>query len=162
MIEFLASSDLPRTAALIATAAWLTIGVTNNMRDGETNVLLLGTMMRMDLLKDEAVLGQGLIDRATTGDGRARAALRWVVRSQVLIAGLLWIAALLSLGDWIGIVEPILAVAAINVGVGAFFALWTTFLCGGLWYGYWIKTSHVQQVHFTLFIISLLLWQLAT
>ena len=80
MIEFLASSDLPRTAALIATAAWLTIGVTNNMRDGETNVLLLGTMMRMDLLKDEAVLGQGLIDRATTGDGRARAALRWVVR----------------------------------------------------------------------------------
>ena len=161
MIELLASPDLPRTAALVAIAAWLSIVVTNNRKDGETNVLLLGTMMRMDLLADEKVLGQGLILRRATGDALARRALKWVIRSQVLIVVLLWAAAGFSTANWLGLAEETHAVAAINVAIGAFFALWSVFMCGGLYFGYWIKTPHVQQVHMTLFIVGLLLWQLA-
>lgn len=161
MLDLLAAPGLPRSAALIAIAAWLSIAVTNNRRDKSTNVLLLGTMFRMDLLRDEKILGQGLSDRRVEGDGLARTALAWVIRAQTVIALLLWIAAALSVGDWLGVSDPVLARAAVNVAIGSFFALWTTFLCGGLYFGYWIKTPHVQQVHFTLFIISLLLWQLA-
>lgn len=161
MLDLLAAPELPRSAALIAIAVWLSIAVTNNRRDKSTNVLLLGTMFRMDLLRDEKILGQGLSDRRVEGDGLARAALAWVIRAQFLIAFLLWGAAALSVGDWLGLSDPTLARAAINVAIGAFFALWTTFLSGGLYFGYWIKTPHVQQVHFTLFMISLLLWQLA-
>jgi len=162
MIELLASPDLPRSAALIAVAAWLSIAVFNNLRDNETNVLLLGTTFRMDLLKDEVILGQGLRDRRAEGEALARTAMRWVIRAQVVICVLLWGAAVVSVLDWVGIGEPVYALAAVNVAVGSFFALWTTFLCGGLYYGYWIKAPQVQQVHFTLFIISLLLWQLAS
>lgn len=161
MIEILASSDFPRTAALVAIAAWLTIAVGNNRRDKPTNWLLLGAMVRQDLLKDEPVLGQGLKDRRIVDPGFPKLALRVVIAAQILIAILLWISALVSGLDWFGIIDGVIATAATNVAVGAFFALWTTFLCGGLWFGYWIKTWHVQQVHFTLFIIALLLWQIA-
>ncbi len=161
MLKLLASPDLPRTAALLAIAAWLTIAVANNRKDGETNVLLLGTMMRMDLLADEKVLGQGLIHRRATGEAMARSALNWVIRAQLLIVVSLWIAAAFSAADWLGVADEITAVAMINLSIGLFFALWTVFMCGGLYFGYWIKTPHVQQVHFTLFIIGLLLWQLA-
>lgn len=161
MIELLASPDLPRTAGLLAIAAWLSIAVTNNRKDEGTNVLLLGAMMRMDLLVDENVLGQGLIHRRKTGDALARASLKWVIRSQLLIALLLWGAAGFSGANWIGLVDDMITTAAINVAVGAFFVLWTVFLCGGLYFAYWIKTPHVQQVHLTLFMIGLLLWQLA-
>lgn len=161
MIELLASPDLPRTAALLAIAAWLTIAVSNNRNDGETNVFLLGTMMRMDLLVDEKILGQGLVHRKKLGDALARTALKWVIRAQLFIVALLWIAATFSALNWFGLLDDTLAIAAINVSIGFFFALWTTFMCGGLYFGYWIKTHHVQQVHFTLFIIALLLWQLA-
>ena len=162
MLELLASPNLPRSAAMIAVATWLTIAVINNMRDKGTNVLLLGTMFRMDLLKDEPILGQGLRDRRAKGEGLARSMTKWVIRAQVGICVLLWGAATLSVLDWLGLCDPIYAIAAINVAVGSFFALWTGFLCGGLYYGYWIKTPQVQQVHFTLFIISLLLWQMAS
>ncbi len=161
MLALLASPDLPRTAGLLAVAAWLTLAVSNNRRDNGTNVLLMGTMFRMDLLKDEAVLGQGLMHRRVQGEGMARTALRWVIRAQILIALLLWMAAIASGATWLGYLDDISTDAMINVAVGSFFALWTMFLCGGLYYGYWIKTPHVQQVHFTLFIIALLLWQLA-
>lgn len=161
LLESLASPDLPRTAGLLAISAWLTIAVSNNWKDRETNVLLLGTMMRMDLLADEKILGQGLIHRRKKGDALARAALKWVIRAQVFIVVLLWIAAAFSAANWLGFADDTIAVAMINVSIGFFFALWTTFMCGGLYFGYWIKTHHVQQVHFTLFIIGLLLWQLA-
>lgn len=160
MIELLASSGFPKTAALVAIAAWLTIAAGNNQRDKPTNWLLLGVMMRQDLLKDEPVLGQGLKDRRIDDPDFPKTALKVIIGAQILIAVLLWIAAIFSGLDWLGYIDGVVAAAAINVAVGAFFALWTTFLCGGLWFGYWIKTWHVQQVHFTLFIIALLLWQM--
>lgn len=161
MLDLLASPDLPRSAALIAVAAWLSIAVNNNRRDRETNVFLLGTMFRMDLLQDEKVLGQGLVDRRVEGDVLARRALSWVIYTQVVIAVMLWGAAAASTLAWLRLCDQDVARAAINIAVGSFFALWTAFLCGGLHFGYWIKTPQVQQVHFTLFIISLLLWQMA-
>jgi len=161
MIELFASPDFPRTAALVAIATWLTIAVLNNWRDQPTNWALLGTMMRQDLLKDEPVLGQGLKHRRIEDPEFPKKTLKIIIGAQVLIAMLLWIAAIVSGLDWLGYVDGIFAIATINIAVGAFFALWTIFLCGGLWFGYWIKTWHVQQVHFTLFIIALLLWQLA-
>ncbi|MFY0681439.1 MAG: DUF2165 family protein [Thalassovita sp.] len=161
MLTLLASPDLPRTAALLAISAWLTMAVLNNFKDRGTNVLLLGTMMRMDLLIEEDTLGQGLVHRRMAGEAPAQTALTWVLRAQVLIVVLLWMAGVFSAADWLGLMDETLAVATINVAIGCFFALWTLFMCGGLYFGYWIKTPHVQQVHFTLFIIGLLLWELA-
>ena len=161
MIELLASSDFPRTAALIAIAVWLTIAVGNNWRDKATNTTLLGVMIRQELLEDEPVVGQGLKDRRIEDPDFPDKALEMIIAAQIIVALLLWIAAILSGLAWIGVADATVATAFINVAIGFFFALWTAFLCGGLWFGYWIKTWHVQQVHFTLFIIGLLLWQLA-
>ena len=162
MIDLFASSAFPRTAALLAISCWLSIAVVNNRRDRPTNWALLGGMLRQDLLRDEPVLGQGLADRRIEDPAFPKRLLSLVIGAQIVIATLLWLSTLFSALHWIGVVERTVAVAVINVAVGAFFALWTTFLCGGLWFGYWIKTWHVQQVHFTLFIVALLLWQLAS
>ena len=161
MLDLLASPGMPRAAALIAIATWLSIAVNNNRRDRGTNLLILGTMLRMDLLRDEEALGQGLTDRRLEGDGLARKALSWVIAAQAVIAVMLWVAAATSTLAWLQLCDQIVAQAVTNIAVGSFFALWTAFLCGGLHYGYWIKTPQIQQVHFTLFIVSLLLWQMA-
>jgi hypothetical protein len=49
-----------------------------------------------------------------------------------------------------------LAIARANGALGAFLGLWLFFLCGGLWFGYWMKMGPVQQVHLTLMVIALL------
>ncbi|MGL1922511.1 MAG: DUF2165 domain-containing protein [Hyphomicrobiales bacterium] len=161
MIELFASSDFPRTGALLAVSCWLTIAVINNWLDKPTNWLLLGTMMRQDLLKDEPVLGQGLKQRRILNPKAPKIALVFVIFAQVTIAILLWFATIYSFLGWVGFVDGLMVLAVINLAIGSFFGLWTIFLCGGLWFGYWIKSPQVQQVHFSLFIISLLLWQLA-
>ena len=33
--------------------------------------------------------------------------------------------------------------------------LWGGFLCGGLWFGYWIKQGAMQMVHMTLFMLGI-------
>lgn len=43
---------------------------------------------------------------------------------------------------------------AANIALSMFAAMWLVFLCGGLWFGYWIKQGPIQGVHFTLLILS--------
>ena len=160
MLETLASVGLPRTGGLVAMAAWLSIAVYNNVRDKGTNLYLLGAMFRMDLIKTDPNVGNDLEDRAIDDPDAPERAIRAVIAAQVGIGALLWAAAVLSAASWLVGFDPLVMRAVGNVAIAAFFGLWTFFLCGGLWFGYWIKTSHVQQVHFTLFIISLLLWLL--
>lgn len=135
-------------------AAWLSLAVANNIRDRQTNIVLLGRMMRMDELLEDTELGLGLRRRAIAVDSRLPAlSLSVVVIVQVAIAALLWRGAALlwltSTGS-----DALAAVDAATLAVCAFAALWFAFLIGGLWYGYWIKMPQVHQVHLTLLTIS--------
>jgi predicted small integral membrane protein len=147
---------LARTVVLGGLAAWLTLAVVNNILDPGTNIHLLGTMMRMSLIEEDPAVGRGLLRRAVRSEGAPRFVLAAVIIVQVIVCVLLWWATLL-LGQAAaagGDHDQSQSVA--TLALTAFAALWFVFLIGGLWFGYWIKTPQVQQVHFTLLTVSIL------
>lgn len=137
-------------------ALWLTIIVLNNVTDRGTNVRLIGRMMGMDEIKEDPLMGNGLQWRAIKSVVVHRLALCAVVVLQVVAVALLWRAAYLFLATTLGFGSVAAAVSAANLALVPFVALWFFFLCGGLWFGYWMKMGPVQQVHLTLLVVSML------
>jgi predicted small integral membrane protein len=157
ILASLADPLVPGVVALAGLAAWMSVAVGNNIVDRGTNIHLLGVMFKMELLRDEPVLGRGLAGRARTSSRFARAALTGVIIAQVIIAALLWLAAGALICAWTGQVARPVAVGLANLAVASFLGLWVLFLTGGLWFGYWMKMPQVQQVHLSLLTIALLM-----
>ncbi len=42
-----------------------------------------------------------------------------------------------------------------TLALTCFLMLWMGFICGGLWFGYWLKQGAIQSVHMTLILITL-------
>jgi hypothetical protein len=86
-----------------------------------------------------------LLGAAVTVQGLG-AALMW--RSVVL-----WV---LALGSAPGSSVLNAALAATNLALLVYMALWIGFLVGGLYFGYWIKQGPFQVAHLLLFTLTLL------
>ncbi len=145
---------LPRTVILAGLASWMTIAVFNNITDQETNLFNLETMLTMRLLIENDILGNGLEWRALSA-GAAPFVLFCVIGWQLATAAALWWSALAQLRALIGATDPDAASLAANVALSMFTAMWLVFLCGGLWFGYWMKQGPIQGVHLALLIVSL-------
>lgn len=144
----------PAAVMLGSMAVWLSFAVANNIRDPGTNIHLLGVMFRMELLDGDERLAHGLRQRAIFDPEFPRKVLRVVVAVQLITAFGLWLAAGLLGLACLSVVLPANAKSVAEISVALFMILWTGFLCGGMWFGYWMKMWHVQQVHFTLFSIG--------
>lgn len=143
---------------LLGLSTWMSLAVYNNIVDRQTNVTLLHRMISMELLKTDPDLGNGLAGRAIENRTVAAHMLTAVVSVQILIIFCMWsgsIAYLLGVFEIAGVTLGA-GVALASLGIGSFAALWFFFLCGGLYFGYWIKMPQVQQVHLTLLMISIL------
>ncbi|MBQ0218061.1 DUF2165 family protein [Alcaligenes faecalis] len=137
-------------------AMWLSIAVINNVTDSGTNRLLLSHTLSMDLVMAEELLGAGLLWRAWSAQW-APVVLYVVAAVQLTCAILLWWAAL-SYGKAFLVQKACVLLRARNRAVLAlslFVFLWLFFICGGLWFGYWLKQGPVQMVHFSLIVIGL-------
>ena len=145
-----------RLALLFGLATWLTIAVFNNLTDPQTNRLLLGMTLSMELIKTEPVLGSGLTWKAWPADW-STALLYGIATLQSVIAVLLWRAtksyARAMIQNTVIALEK--ARDHATLALTCFLMLWLWFVCGGLWFGYWLKQGAVQSVHMTLIIISL-------
>lgn len=142
-------------ALLFGWALWLSIAVFNNIIDFDTNIFHLKNMLTMKLLQEDGILGQGLLWKSISQDG-ATYMLCCVIFAQILVCVLLWRAAFNYLLLRLGLRDNIIvAKKAANLSLTAFLVLWMFFLCGGLWFGYWIKQGAIQSVHMTLVIISI-------
>lgn len=153
-MDLFASLDFPRFVLLTGVSVWLWIAVANNIIDRQTNVYLLGIMFSMKLLFEDENLGSGLKQRAVKESGFSARALSWVVAYQVCAAILLTAASLAMGARWLGL-QDLGATGLANLAVASFVSLWFFFMCGGLWFGYWMKQSHVQQVHMNLVLFSM-------
>lgn len=136
---------------------WLTVAVVNNIVDRKTNVVLLQNMLSMKLLKADPLMGNGLESRSIENRFMVDALLTVVVVVQLIIIVLMWCGTLLYAyevwgGSSFGGVHG-LSIAII--GIMTSIMLWFFFLCGGLYFGYWIKTPHLQQTHLAVLIVSL-------
>lgn len=145
-----------RFALLFGLAAWLTIAAINNLTDPLTNRLFLGQTISMGMVKAEPVLGSGLTWRAWPAQW-SKYILYGIVIFQFFTASLLWYAA--------GSYARSMAQNSIQAFVKArdrailaltcFLMLWLFFVCGGLWFGYWLKQGAIQSVHMSLILITL-------
>lgn len=154
--------NLAKTGLLLGLAIWLSLIAFNNATDPATNTALLRQTITMDALQANPEMGNGLQWRAWPAS-LATPMLVGVIVAQSIIALLLWRAATLfglrtlrtdSRSPDPGVFSR--EIAAANLALGAFMSLWFFFLCGGLWFGYWIEMGPVQGVHMTLLMVTLL------
>lgn len=150
-----------RAVLITGMAAWMSVAVLNNATDPGTNIHLIGTMLSMEPLLGDPVLGNGLEWRALEA-GYAGMVLDVVVVVQAVIAALLWrtgwLYGRLSFGvegNADGSEVEFMARRAANLALCAFSGLWLTFMTGGFWFGYWMKQGPAQQVHMTLLLIAI-------
>jgi predicted small integral membrane protein len=140
-------------------AGYLTLIVLNNVTDPLTNSAAVGRMMTMRELKEDPLLGRGVVWRAIDSGLVHRAAYRLVIVVQVAAAGLLWRALVMlvhaGLDGWAA-ADARPGIAAANLGLLVLVALALAFILTGLWFSYWVKMAPVQQAHTTLLFLSLL------
>jgi len=145
-----------RLVILLGLAAWLSIAVINNLTDPGTNRMLLGHTLSMDLVRTEEVLGAGLLWRAWSAHW-SPLVLYLVVTAQFVCVTFLWWAAVSYARAFSFKDVQMLRDARIRavLALSLFVLLWMFFICGGLWFGYWLKQGAVQMVHMTLILIGI-------
>ena len=137
-------------------AFWLSTACFNNIVDRATNRYFLRYMLNITILKEDALLGKGLLARSWKSNKRVSTLLWGIVGLQAAIAISLWSSAILLSMTIFDIHYLNLALHMANWSLLGFMIFWLWFLCGGLWFGYWIKMSHVQITHLLLLTIALL------
>lgn len=145
-----------RLIILLGFAIWLTIAVINNLTDPGTNRQLLGHMLSMDLIRAEEILGAGLLWRSWSAQWSALI-LYLVAMLQFICAAFLWWAAV-SYGKALYCKDAQALSAGRDraiIALSLFLLLWIFFICGGLWFGYWLKQGAVQMVHMVLILIGI-------
>lgn len=143
-----------RAVLLAGLALWMSIAVLNNLTDPATNMLHLETMLSMQLLIEDPAFGNGLEWRALPGLS-PRMTLLAVMMCQTLVAGALWFGVALFARDLLSGQPTEKARSVATLALTTFLGLWLFFLCGGLWFGYWMKQGAIQGVHLTLVIIAI-------
>lgn len=158
MMDYISAALALKTLFLSGLSLWFTLAIFNNLTDPGTNIHLIGQMMRMDLIKEDPNMGNGLQWRAVNSTLVHKAFFSCVVLAQIVAVILLWRASIAFLGIAIDSTNaPALARAIYlgNLGLGAFAAIWICFWSGGMWFGYWMKTPQIQLVHMMLLIMSI-------
>lgn len=145
---------LSRATILIGLAIWLSIAVLNNITDSGTNITHLDAMLSMHFLVEDQFLGNGLEWRAWQVPP-AKTILWGVVFWQLLTAAALWLATIKMVLTTFGRADFDRALLYANLAITMFLGMWLFFLCGGLWFGYWIKQGAIQGVHIDLIAISI-------
>ena len=149
--------QIVRCVMLMGFTSWLSIAVVNNVIDRQTNTTLLHRVFSQQLLKEDPELGNGLLHRALRNLQAASYVMLGVIFVQACIVATLWC----GVGAYIyglvtgALVEIEFGLLVSTLGLLGALCMWFFFLCGGLYFGYWIKMPHVQQVHFALVIITL-------
>lgn len=148
---------IPKIVLMLGLSFYLTIAVINNIVDKGTNKFLLKQMFSMLLLENDPVLGKGLISRTIHSEKIPALLLYFISTIQVVISGALWYGAIQLIIAFLHHTTHLsYAIHCCTLALSCFMALWFFFWCGGLWFGYWIKTGQVQEVHMKLVIISIL------
>lgn len=146
--------DISLTKALysVGWACWLLVASINNMTDAGTNRLLLQRMIGMHELRADPALGKGLLWRAVDSETTCRWILNAVICCHMFIATALLYAA------WLFVTGAPIdeSTAAGTLAFTGLCGIWFAFLCGGLWFGYWMKMPQVQQVHLSLLTLGAL------
>ena len=138
--------DVLRCVLVVLPAAWLSLGVLDNILHPSINRDEVARVLAMVSLADypevEACVGHRRIENAAV----TLWLFRLIVAGELAATFLLWLAAAALAGAAWGAVDDGLARALGLIGLLAFTGVWSAFLIGGQWFYYWFG-AHGQQTH---------------
>ncbi|KAB8030727.1 DUF2165 family protein [Fluviispira multicolorata] len=142
-------------------SCWIFIIFLNNLKDKSTNYNILFNMFSMSEIKNDRSISQALTKRSIHSKSFAKRALLLITLYQFLTSIFMLTSALFFLFS-ISISNEyiLLAIKSMNISLLLFTSMWIFFICGGLYFGYWIKTPQYQQMHFNLLKVSILIFLL--
>jgi predicted small integral membrane protein len=136
-------------------ALWLTVIVLNNVIAFGNGVAALGILMGMQLFDQAPAIDTPLRARSVTARVWHRIVFGFVVLLEVVVALLLWYAAIGFAGALLGGSDPVAAITRGNLALAAFAALAFVMMLGGSWFAYYIRQETVQITHFVLIVVAI-------
>lgn len=138
--------DLARCLLVAMPAAWLTLGVLDNIRYPAINRDDVGRVLSMAALDDHPEVAALVGHRRITHPAAVIWCFRLIVFGELLATLLLWCAVAALAADALGVAEFAFARPLAIVAMLAFTGVWAAFLIGGQWFYYWYG-PHGQATH---------------
>jgi len=144
--------------ALVAAfpAAWLTLGVWDNIRYPAINRDDVARVLALEALEEWPEVRAKVGHRAIRNEGLVRALFVLIVLAEVAASLLLWAGSVMLVLAFWGMAEAETARCLAITGAYAFTGVWAGFLIGGQWFYYWYG-AFGQGTH-----LLSTLWGLAT
>lgn len=152
MIDYATLLLICQALAVSFLAAWLSIGVYENIRHPDINRAFTSEVLDLARIRESyPEIYIKIRHRRVANPKLQRWLFHLIVSAELLAACLLWIGALsLAFGSYLA---PMLAL----LGVMSFTTIWAGFLIVGNWFCYWFCHEAAQNTHF-----QMLLWGMAT
>ena len=147
-----------QTLATTLIAAWLTLGVRDNLLHPSVNETYTAEVMEMRRMRDEYPDAFAPVAHRAVTDRRLQLlAFRAVVAAELIATLVLWagaVALVLALAEW----APLSGARSLAmIGAMAFTAVWAGFLIIGNHFCYWFCHEGAQNTHY-----QMTLWGLGT
>jgi predicted small integral membrane protein len=148
--------SLSQTIFITGLTVWMTIIVTNHFFDYDTVYHTIVRMFKMPKLIADPNLGNGIEWRSGDWPKLAEMVFDGVILFQCVIVILLWRATISHLKvNNTDAKDHTTALKKINLALSLMIVMWFLFMCGGLFFGYWMEMGHVQDNHFNFLIMTL-------
>jgi len=148
--------DVLRCIVVALPAAWLTLGVLDNILHPSINRDVVTDVLGMNALADYPKVQACVGHRRITNSCVIGWLFRLIVAGELAATLLLWLAVLALAGAVFGCVGDGAAHMLGLIGLLAFTGVWAAFLIGGQWFYYWYG-DHGQHTH-----LLAALWGLAS
>ncbi len=140
---------LSQTLMLALIAAWLTVGVRDNILYPNQNETFTTEVLTMSRLKVEYPNFYDQIAHRVVSDRRHQIALfRLAVLIELVVTVLLWIGVLMMATSPLGWVADDTARSVAILGTTGFTAIWAGFLVIGNHFAYWFGHEGAQNTHY--------------
>ena len=144
-------------------AAWIGIGVIENIRFPPVNGDLVTMVMRMDRVREERPEIYEKVKGNRIESPRIHSlSYAAIVGFELLATALLGLGALLLVLAAFGAAGEVFARGVAAAGALAFSLVWGGFLVGGQWFHYWAGWKDSQFTHFFLVLWGAVLFQILT
>lgn len=147
-----------QTACVFFMAAWLTIGVLDNIFHSALNSTTTAEVLDMTRMREEFPEAyEAVAHRRISSTSIQNWLFVFIVVWEVVAAIALWSGFALLLMAALGQVEPVTGRSLSVLGALLFTSIWVGFLVGGNWFCYWFCHEGAQNTHF-----QMTLWGIVT
>lgn len=148
--------DIAQVLLVALPAAWLTLGVYDNLRYPDINRRDVAKVLDLEAITDEPMIYEKIKSRRIKRPETVRRIFACVAAAEAVVALALWLACVGLALAVLGVMPRDLATGFAILATLAFIMIWAGFLIGGQWFYYWYG-AFGQWKHFTL-----VLWGIVT